>query len=44
LELAVAAKANFIVSGDAHLLEMHPFREIQILQLSNFKQQTFGDG
>jgi len=43
LELAVSAKADFIVSSDIHLLELHPFRGIQILQLSNFKQQIFGD-
>jgi len=43
LELAVSAKANFIVSSDIHLLELNPFRWIQILQLSNFKQQIFGD-
>ncbi|MBL8397735.1 MAG: putative toxin-antitoxin system toxin component, PIN family [Candidatus Accumulibacter sp.] len=42
LELAVSAKADFIVSSDVHLLEMQPFRGIQILQLSSFKQQIFG--
>ena len=44
LELAVSAKVDFIVSSDIHLLELHPFRGVQILQLSNFKQQTFGEG
>lgn len=43
LELAVSAKADFIVSSDTHLLELHPFRGIQILQLSIFKQQVVGD-
>jgi putative PIN family toxin of toxin-antitoxin system len=31
LELAVGAGALLILSGDVHLLEMHPFREISIL-------------
>lgn len=41
LELGVSANADFIVSSDVHLLEMHPFRGIQILQLSDFKQVIF---
>lgn len=40
LELAISAKADVLVSSDIHLLEMHPFRGVQILQLANFKQQT----
>ena len=39
LELAISAKADVLVSSDIHLLEMHPFRGVQILQLANFKQQ-----
>ena len=31
LELAVGAGATLIMSGDVHLLEMHPFRGISIL-------------
>ncbi len=31
LELAVGAGAGLILSGDVHLLELHPFREISIL-------------
>lgn len=31
LELAVGGGAGFILSGDVHLLEMHPFRGIDIL-------------
>jgi len=43
LELAVSAKADVLVSSDVHLLEMHPFRGVQILQLADFKQQILGD-
>jgi putative PIN family toxin of toxin-antitoxin system len=42
LELALAAKAKVLVSSDVHLLEMHPFDGIQILQLADFKQQFLG--
>ncbi len=42
LELAIAAKADVLVSSDIHLLEMHPFRGVQILQLAHFKQQILG--
>ncbi len=36
LELAVSAKATCIISGDSHLLEMHPFRGIPILNAADF--------
>ena len=39
LALAISAEAKALVSSDVHLLEMHPFRDIQILQLTDFKQQ-----
>ena len=39
LALALSAEAKVLVSSDVHLLEMHPFRDIQILQLTDFKQQ-----
>lgn len=42
LELAISAKADVLVSSDVHLPEMHPFRRIQILQLSDFKQKILG--
>jgi uncharacterized protein len=38
LELAVAAQAEILISSDVHLLEMHPFRGVQIMQLSAFKE------
>jgi putative PIN family toxin of toxin-antitoxin system len=38
LELALSAKADVLVSSDIHLLEMHPFRGVQILQLTDFKK------
>ena len=44
LELAVAAKADVLVSSDVHLLEMHPFRGVQILQLADFKRQILEQG
>ena len=36
LEAAVAGKVNFIVSGDNHLLELKPFREIPIITAREF--------
>jgi len=39
LELAISAKADVLVASDIHLLELHPFRGVQILQLTDFKKQ-----
>lgn len=39
LELAFSAKADVLVASDIHLLELHPFRGVQILQLTDFKNQ-----
>ena len=36
LECAVAAKADFIVTGDKHLLSLKQFQNTPILKLSNF--------
>jgi putative PIN family toxin of toxin-antitoxin system len=36
LALALSAKADILVSSDVHLLEMHPFRGVQILSLADF--------
>jgi uncharacterized protein len=36
LELAVSAEASCIISGDPHLLELHPFRGIPILNAADF--------
>jgi len=36
LELAVAAKASCIVTGDPDLLVLHPFRSIPILNAKDF--------
>lgn len=36
LELAVAAKAACIVTGDNDLLALHPFRSVPILSPSDF--------
>ncbi len=36
LEAAVAGKANFIVSGDNHLLELKSFQEIPIITAREF--------
>jgi uncharacterized protein len=32
LECALTARADYIVSGDRHLLDMHPFRRMPILR------------
>jgi len=39
LEVAVAAGADYIVSGDAHLLEMNSFRGIPVLTARAFIDQ-----
>lgn len=36
LELAVSAKATCLISGDFHLLELHPFQGIPILNAANY--------
>ncbi|MFO8048164.1 MAG: putative toxin-antitoxin system toxin component, PIN family [Desulfosudaceae bacterium] len=36
LELAVAGKADFIVTGDQDLLELNPFRNVRIVQPAEF--------
>jgi putative PIN family toxin of toxin-antitoxin system len=40
LALALAAKADFIVSSDIHLLEMNPYRGIEIISLRQCKGGT----
>ncbi|ETX04991.1 putative toxin-antitoxin system toxin component, PIN family [Candidatus Entotheonella palauensis] len=40
LELAVSGKASYIISGDADLLVMHPFRRISIVTATAFLQAT----
>jgi putative PIN family toxin of toxin-antitoxin system len=39
LELAISGRANRIVSGDADLLALHPFRGIKIVPPAIFVQQ-----
>ncbi len=36
LELAITAQADCIISGDPHLLMLHPFRDIPILSAADF--------
>lgn len=36
LELAVSAKASYIITGDEDLLVLHPFKNISILTASTF--------
>ena len=36
LELAIASQATCIISGDPHLLTLHPFRGIPILSAADF--------
>lgn len=36
LELAVAGEANFVLTGDADLLALHPFRRIAILSPAQY--------
>ena len=39
LELALAAKADILVSSDIHLLELNPYRNIPIVGLQELKAQ-----
>lgn len=39
LELSLSAKADVLIASDVHLLELHPFRGVQILLLTDFKNQ-----
>jgi len=41
LELAVTAKASCIITGDSDLLILHPFREIPIVNASDFLDMKF---
>lgn len=41
LELAVAAKASAIVTGDPDLLVLHPFRGIPIVNAADFMSMSF---
>ncbi len=36
LECALTVRADYIISGDRHLLDMHPFRRIPILRPRTF--------
>ena len=38
LECALAAKANYIVSGDKHLLKVVSYKKLKILSVNNFLQ------
>jgi putative PIN family toxin of toxin-antitoxin system len=36
LELAVCGDANYIITGDADLLDLHPFQNITIIKAASF--------
>jgi putative PIN family toxin of toxin-antitoxin system len=36
LELAVCGEANYIITGDADLLDLHPFQNITIIKAASF--------
>lgn len=40
IECAVVAKANFIVSGDKHILDLRKYKNIKILKPSDFLKMT----
>lgn len=40
LECAVEARADFLITGDAHLLEVGKFRKTRIVRPAEFLQQT----
>jgi putative PIN family toxin of toxin-antitoxin system len=43
LECAMAVKADFIVTGDKHLLSLKTFQNISIVKLSNFLEVLEGN-
>lgn len=43
LELALAARASVIVSGDADLLALHPWRTVRILRPAQFLRESESD-
>lgn len=43
LELALAAKADVLVSSDVHLLELHPYRSIEIIGLAELGVRYVGN-
>jgi putative PIN family toxin of toxin-antitoxin system len=43
LELALNGRADVIISGDIHLLEMHPWRGIAILKPAHYLALQQGD-
>lgn len=38
LELAISGRASYLISGDADLLALHPFRNIAIMTPADFLQ------
>ncbi len=38
LELALAAKADILVSSDGHLLELHPYRGVEIIGFADLNR------
>lgn len=38
LECAVAAKANFVVTGDKHLLRLNPYGSVQMERVRDFME------
>ena len=43
LECAVAAKADFLVSGDRHLLALHTYKSISIVSPRQFLENYLGE-
>jgi putative PIN family toxin of toxin-antitoxin system len=43
LELALNGEADVIISGDIHLLEMHPWRGIAILKPAHYLARQSGE-
>jgi putative PIN family toxin of toxin-antitoxin system len=41
LELALAAQADILVSSDVHLLELNPYREIEVIGLPELASRHF---
>ncbi len=43
LELAVGGQADYIISGDTDLLDMHPFRGLPIVRAADFLEMALSE-
>ena len=44
LQAAISAGADFLVTGDRHLLSLHSYESIQIVSMRDFAERLINDG